>query len=160
MVLIARPLSIGDEHWRASLLVSLGGATTSNLIAWAVNADWGGDFAASSIAITAVGGLGIRPGEVPISTQDPQEFRDRGAPENDLAEALLLDVDQAVLGGLGLDRVQGGIVTKDLADRLGDGQQFEDPGLADVARAAAAATSPDPPDRGLGRHRHARQVSP
>jgi hypothetical protein len=69
MVPILRLLSIWEERWRALLPVAPDGITTSNLIASAVNADWGGVFAASSIAITAVGRLGIRPSEVPISTQ-------------------------------------------------------------------------------------------
>ncbi len=50
---------IWDKHWRSSLPLPLGGIMTGNMIAWFANFDWGGFFAASGLAITAIGGAAI-----------------------------------------------------------------------------------------------------
>ena len=71
------------------------------------------------------------------SLDDPEQLLDRRPALDDLAQAVFLEVDHAVLAGLGLDRVDRGVLADHVAHRLGDDQQLEDAGPAEVAGAAA-----------------------
>src|SRR3954451_16711037 len=68
---------------------------------------------------------------------DPEELVDRGPALDDLAEPVFLEIDHAVLARLGLDGVDRGVLADHLAHGIGDDQELEDPGAAEVARAAA-----------------------
>ena len=71
------------------------------------------------------------------SLDDAEQLLDRGPALDDLAQAVFLEVDHAVLAGLGLDLVDRRVLADHVAHRLGDDQQLVDAGPAEVAGPAA-----------------------
>src|SRR4051812_45768125 len=76
-------------------------------------------------------------GRAATSLDDAEQLFDRSPTLNDLAQAVLLQVDHAVLAGLDLDLVDRRILADHVAHRLVDDHQLVDAGPAEVARAAA-----------------------
>src|SRR2546430_167542 len=71
------------------------------------------------------------------SFTDAQQLLDRRAPLDHLPQAVLLQVAHAALDRLLLDGVEVGVLAHHVADAVGDDEQFEDAGAAEVAGAAA-----------------------
>src|SRR5262245_58919422 len=79
---------------------------------------------------------GSRTGLDAGSLHHAQEFLDRRAALDDLAQAVFLEIDHPVLAGLGLDLVGRRVLAQELLHGVGDHQQLEDPRAADVAGTA------------------------